>query len=200
MRPPGGGGAGSRLSKKPGLNRFTWDMRHMGPWNAATRANAPGGGPMAVPGKYTAELSRGAGHVVEMPFTLLADPKMVDDGVTVAVMKEQYDVSMQVRDLVSEAMMLQARIRDAKRRLGNAPGAPADTVRRLNAVEARLVTPPIRYSKPELLTHITYLYSLTNQADQKLGRDVTERYDFLKRELDALLAETNRILGAPPVP
>lgn len=200
MRPPGGGAAGSRLTKTPGLNRFTWDMRHMGPWNAATRTNAPGGGPMAVPGKYTAELSRGAGHVVELPFTLLADPKMVDDGVTVAVMKEQYDVSMRVRDLVSAATMLQSRIREAKRRLGNATGAAADTVQKLNAVEARLVTPPIRYSKPELLTHITYLYSVTNQADQKLGRDVTERYDFLKRELDALVAETNRILGAPPIP
>ena len=196
MRPPGGGGAGSRLTITPGLNRFTWDMRHMGPWNPATRSNAPGGGPMAVPGKYTAELSRGAGHVVEQPFTLLADPKMLNDGVTVAVMQEQFDVSMRVRDLVSEATMLQARIREAKRRLGSATGAAADTVQKLNAIEARLVTPPIRYSKPELLTHITYLYSLTNQADQKLGRDVTERYDFLKRELDALKAETDRVLGA----
>lgn len=155
---------------------------------------------MAVPGKYSAELSRGPGHVVELPFTLLADPKMVNDGVTVAVMKEQYDVSMKVRDLVSDASMLSARIREAKRRLGNATGAAADTVRMLNAVEARLITPPIRYSKPELLTHITYLYSLTNQADQKLGRDVTERYDFLKKEFDALKAETDRILGPSPLP
>jgi hypothetical protein len=91
--------------------------------------------------------------------------------------------------------MLAARIREAKRRLGSATGAAADTVQKLNAIEARLVTPPIRYSKPELLTHITYLYSLTNQADQKLGRDVTERYDFLRKELDALLAETDRVLG-----
>ena len=149
---------------------------------------------MAVPGKYTAEISRGPGHAVELPFNLLADPKIVNDGVTVAVMQEQYDLSMKVRDLVSEATMLAARIREEKRRLGSS-GAGADTVRRLNAVEARLVTPPIRYSKPELLTHITYLYSLTNQADQKLGRDVTERYDVLKKELDALKAETDRVLG-----
>jgi photosystem II stability/assembly factor-like uncharacterized protein len=200
MRPPGGGAASSRLTLMPGVNRFTWDMRHMGPWNPATRANAPGGGPMAVPGKYTAELSRGAGHVVELPFNLLPDPKMVNDGVTVAVMKEQYDMSMKVRDLVSEANMLALRIREAKRRLGTAPGAAADTLQKLNAIEARLITPPIRYSKPELLTHITYLYSLTNQADQKLGRDVTERYDLLKRELDGLVAEANRVLPPAPLP
>jgi len=153
-----------------------------------------------VPGKYTAEIAMAGGSAVSRPFNLLADPKMVNDGVTVAVMKEQYDVSMKVRDLVSEAGMLALRIREAKRRLGNATGAAADTLQKINAVEARLITPPIRYSKPELLTHITYLYSLTNQADQKLGRDVTERYDFLKRELDVLVAETNRLLGNPVIP
>jgi hypothetical protein len=115
----------------------------------------------------------------------------------VAVMKEQFEMSMKARDLVSEATMLATRIREAKRRLANASGAAADTLQKVNAVEARLVTPPIRYSKPELLTHITYLYSVTNDADQKLGRDVTERYDFLKKELDSLKAETDRILGAP---
>jgi photosystem II stability/assembly factor-like uncharacterized protein len=194
MRPPGGGGAGARLTTMPGLNRFTWDMRVMGPVNPATRTNAPGGGPMAVPGKYTAQVSMGGARASRV-FNLLPDPRIVDDGVTVAVMQEQYDVSTRVRDLVSEATMLAARIREAKRRLGSATGAAADTVQKLNAIEARLVTPPIRYSKPELLTHITYLYSLTNQADQKLGRDVTERYDFLRKELDALLAETDRVLG-----
>ena len=200
MRPPGGGAAGSRLTTTTGLNRFTWDMRAMGPWNPATRANAPGGGPMAVPGIYTAELSSAGGVAMSRPFRLLADPRMVNDGVTAAVMKEQYDVSMRVRDLVSEATMLAARIREAKRRLGSAAGAAADTLQRINAVEARLITPPIRYSKPELLTHITYLYSLTNQADQKLGRDVTERYDLLRRELDVLIAETNRVLPPAALP
>ena len=195
MRPPARGGSSSRLATAPGLNRFTWDMRHMGPWTPATRTNAAGGGPMAVPGKYTAEISRGPGHAVEVPFTLLPDPRIVNDGVTVAVMKEQYDISMKARDLVSEATMLATRIREAKRRLAGASGAAADTLQKVNAVEARLVTPPIRYSKPELLTHITYLYSATNDADQKLGRDVTERYDFLKKELDTLKAETDRILG-----
>jgi hypothetical protein len=65
----------------------------------------------------------------------------------------------------------------------------------LTSLEQRLVTPPIRYSKPELQAHINYLYSVTNQADQKPGRDWLERYDVLKKELDALKAEAGRIPG-----
>src|SRR3712207_7516023 len=54
--------------------------------------------------------------------------------------------------------------------------AAADTLERLNALEARLVTPPVRYSQPGLQSHISYLYGLTTRADQKVGRDAVERY------------------------
>jgi len=113
------------------------------------------------------------------------------------VMQEQHDLGTRVRDLVSDVNQLVVRVREAKRRLANASGAAADTLNRLNAIEAKLVTPPIRYSKPELQTHITYLYSLTNQADQKIGKDVLDRYAFLKKELDAVTAEANAVLGRP---
>jgi hypothetical protein len=193
MRPTGGAGGAARLSGATGLNRFTWDLRYPGAWNAATNALAPGGGPTAVPGQYQARLTIGS-TVLTQPFTLRADPRVTADGVTQAVLQEQFNTSMKVRDLVSDANKLAARVRDAKR------GAISDEQRkRVEAVEARLITPPIRYSKPELLTHITYLFSLTNQADQKLGKDVTDRHDFLRRELDTLIAEMNRI-APPPSP
>jgi photosystem II stability/assembly factor-like uncharacterized protein len=196
MRPSGGGGGSARLAKNPGLNRFTWDLRYPGPWNAATRAAAPGGGPMAVPGTYTVKFTVGDFSATR-PLVLRPDPRMVADGVTIAVMQEQYDVGTRVRDLVSDVNQLVARVREAKRRLANASGPAADTLTRLNAIEAKLVTPPVRYSKPELQAHITYLYSLTNQADQKVGRDVLDRYAFLKKELDAVTAEANAVLGRP---
>ena len=53
----------------------------------------------------------------------------------------------------------------------------------------------IRYSKPELQTQITYLYSLTNATDQKIGRDAIERYEVLRKALDERIAQLNRILG-----
>jgi hypothetical protein len=51
-------------------------------------------------------------------------------------------------------------------------------------VAAHLITPSIRYSKPELQTHITYLYSLTTATDQRIGRDAIDRYTVLRKELD----------------
>jgi hypothetical protein len=41
------------------------------------------------------------------------------------------------------------------------------------------------------------LYSLTSATDQKIGRDAIERYNTLRKELDARIAELNRILGTP---
>jgi hypothetical protein len=58
-----------------------------------------------------------------------------------------------------------------------------------------LITPSIRYSQPELQTHITYLYGMTNATDQKIGRDAIDRYEVLRKELDQRIAELNKILG-----
>ena len=70
----------------------------------------------------------------------------------------------------------------------------AETAAKLNELASHLITPPIRYSEPELQTHITYLYSLTTATDQKVGRDAVERYDALRKELERRIAELNAIL------
>ena len=69
---------------------------------------------------------------------------------------------------------------------------------RLNAIAAKLITEPIRYSKPGLQAHITYLAGMTANVDQKVGRDAIERYEVLRKELEALSAEVDQILGPPP--
>jgi hypothetical protein len=66
---------------------------------------------------------------------------------------------------------------------------------RLNALAAKLLTEPVRYGKPGLQAHITYLASMTARGDQKIGRDAVERYAELKKELDAVNAELSRVLG-----
>jgi hypothetical protein len=40
---------------------------------------------------------------------------------------------------------------------------------------------------------------MTNQADQKVGRDAVERYQVLRKELDAIQAEARSVLGAAGV-
>jgi hypothetical protein len=100
---------------------------------------------------------------------------------------------------VSDVNLLVANVESARQRLKNASGAAADTLRRLDALREKLVTPAIRYSKQELQAHIQYLYSMTTQADQKIGRDAIDRYRVLRTELDQRQAEAKQLLGRKTV-
>jgi len=87
------------------------------------------------------------------------------------------------------------RVREAQTRLRGATGADADTAKRVDALAARLLTEPVRYGKPGLQAHISYLAGMTAGVDQKIGRDAIERYGVLKQELDVVAAEVERVLG-----
>ena len=63
---------------------------------------------------------------------------------------------------------------------------------------AKLITEPVRYGKPGLQAQITYLAGMTANIDQKIGRDAIERYEVLKKDLDAIRAEVLRLLGPAP--
>jgi len=65
----------------------------------------------------------------------------------------------------------------------------------LNVIAAKLFTPPVRYSKPGLQAHITYLAGMTANVDQKIGRDAIERYEVLRKELAEIRAELERVLN-----
>jgi len=181
-----------RLGTNPGLNRFVWDLAYAGPWDANPQRSGRNG-PTAVPGNYTVRLAMGDWNATQ-PLVLKIDPRVADDGVSASDLSEQLAHNILVRDMVSEMNRSIVRIPEARKRLANGTGAAADTLARLTSLTQRLVTPPIRYSKPGLQSHIGYLYGLTMQADQKIGRDAVERYQLLRKELDALLAELNPII------
>jgi len=190
-----------RLPNAAGLDRFTWDLTLAPPVDPSRERGGGGGGgggrgsgPVVVPGSYTVRLAAG-GKTVAQPLTVLIDPREAKDGVTIADLREQLQHNMRVRDMVTEVNQLVANVESARQRLKNASGAAADTLRRLDALREELVTPAIRYSKPELQAHIQYLYSLTTQADQKIGRDAIDRYKTLRAELDQRQKEANALLG-----
>ncbi len=172
----------ARIPARAGLNRFVWDMTYPGAWtaNAAGRGGR-GGGPMAPPGNYSVRLSAN-GVTTTQPLTLRADPRVVRDGVTPAVINAQFAHNIRVRDLVSDANHFAEQLRAARAR--------AD----VRALEAEFFTPPTRYSKPGLQTHITYLGSMTNGADQAVGKDAIDRYTELRKALDALVARLKRVI------
>jgi photosystem II stability/assembly factor-like uncharacterized protein len=171
-----------RVTKNAGLNRFIWDVRHQS-------------GLSVPPGSYQARLKVND-KTVSQPFSALIDPNVAADGVTVADLKEQFDHNMRARDLVTSVNQLVQRVRNAQEKLRSATGADADRARQVDAIAGKLMTEPVRYGKPGLQAHITYLAGMTARADQKVGRDALERYEVLKKELDALRAETDRVLGA----
>jgi photosystem II stability/assembly factor-like uncharacterized protein len=194
-----------RLPNAAGLNRFTWDLTLAPPIDPSRQRGEGGGGgggrssgPVIVPGSYTVRLAAG-GKTMSQPLTVLIDPREAKDGVTIADLREQFQHNMRVRDMVSEVNQLVANVESARQRLRNAGGAAADTLRRLDDLRAKLVTPAIRYSKPELQAHIQYLYSMTTQADQKIGRDAIERLRVLRAELDQRQAEAKALLGVRAV-
>ena len=148
-----------------------------------------------MPGKYSVRLTVGAWTSTQ-PLALIEDPRITASGLTTADLREQFEHNMRVRDLVSEVNQIVARVRVAQQSL---KGKPADAMQldRIDSLASHLITPGIRYSKPELQTHITYLYQMTNGADQKVGHDAVDRYQELKKELDQRKAELDKLLGPP---
>lgn len=176
-----GGPPPSRVTKNAGHNRFVWDVRH------SSTLPAP-------PGDYSARITAD-GVTLATTFTLLIDPRLAAEGITPADLKEQFEHNLRMRAMVAEVGQLRSRIQAAITRLRNASGAAADTLARVQAVAARVETEPVRYGKPGIQQHITYLASMTTGADQKIGRDAIERHAVLRRELDAIKAELDRALG-----
>ncbi len=181
-----------RLPKEPGHNRFTWDLALPGPWHA-NPARSGRDGPMVLPGEYRVRLTAG-GTTVTQPLAVRMDPRITRDGVTLVHLREQLQHNLKVRDMVTEVNQLAASIDEGRARLQSAASA-ADTLKLLEGLRAKIVTPAVRYSKPELQAHIQYLYGMTTQADQRIGRDAILRYGVLRRELDERIEEARKLLG-----
>jgi photosystem II stability/assembly factor-like uncharacterized protein len=181
----GGGRSGrgnanlARVTKAAGMNRFVWDVRHQS-------------GISVPPGGYQVRL-RVNDRALTQPFTVLIDPNVAADGVTVADLKEQFEHNLRVRDLVTSVNQTIGRLREAQGRFKDSQDA--EKAKQLELIAGKLLTQPVRYGRPGLQAHITYLASLTSRGDQKIGRDAAERYAELKKELDAVSAELSRVLG-----
>jgi photosystem II stability/assembly factor-like uncharacterized protein len=171
-----------RVTKVMGLNRVVWDLRNQA-------------GIIVPPGQYQARLKVGD-MTLTQPFNVLIDPRVAEDGVTIADLREQFDHNMRVRELLNGVNQLAARVREAQSKFVNASG-DGDTAARVNAVAAKLFTEPVRYGKPGLQAHVAYLAGMTGNTDQKIGRDAVLRYEALRKEFEEMKAEVDRFLGPP---
>lgn len=206
----------AKLDSDPGMHRFIWDLRYSGdpqfnpptsridqPKNGSKPPAKKAGeealprtpaGPLAPPGTYVLEMAIGDAKKRQM-LTVVEDPRVLASGVTNADLTALFEHNMRVLKLVQDTNFDVARVTDAKATLKKHPNPALE--KPLDAIAQRLITSKVRYSQPALQSHVTYLYSETNGADQKVGRDAIERYQQLRTEIDAITADLNRLLGPP---
>lgn len=176
MRGPGFGGFAARpLTKRVGLNRYTWDLR------------IDGGGPLVVPGKFTLRLSAD-GWSKTQPLTVELDPRLAKDGVTLLDLREQFDLLVNVRDTISEARKLSQRLDTLLRENKDAALTP-----QLRDLRAKLVTASGPYPQPMLIDQLNSLSRMAGAADRKVGRSAIQHYGVLKQQLAALKAELGKL-------
>lgn len=184
MRGGRSGGAAARLTKKVGMNRFVWDMRYPG-------VDGAGGGPLVAPGKYQISLTVG-NRGQSRWFEIKLDPRVAADGVTLADLQEQLEISLKVRDAIGEARRLATRLREARDKLKDNPEA----TKKLQALLDRVVTASMIYPQPMLIDQFSNIARMIGQADQKVGRDAFLRYDDLMKEMAEIKTALDAIAGA----
>ena len=186
MEGRGGGNAPApplnRVTANAGINRFVWNVQRPAP---GTQSMLP-----APPGQYQVRLKVGSVTQTQ-PFTVLVDPNVAAEGVTAADLIEQYEHNVRVAQLNASVQRTLQRVRQARQRFPE--GTPER--RQLEAIAAKIETEPVRYGKPGLQQHISYLAGMTRGVDMKIGRDAIARYNVLKAEWDAVVAEVDRLLG-----
>jgi photosystem II stability/assembly factor-like uncharacterized protein len=184
------------LETGEGLNRFSWDMSHLGPWDK-NESRRFGRGFMAAPGEYKARISLdGGAPVVSKSFNLMIDPRLEEQGITSDIIDEQIVLTQKVSNLLSNARMLEEKVaahyKTFKKQYGDTakeePSPEMDVeVENLEAALSVLQTPAdIIYPRPRLVNQISFLYNMLNTADQKPGKEFYERFDELSDQYEVI--------------
>jgi len=177
----GGGGVQTRATKDAGINRVVWNVQ------SRDGATMP-------PGAYQVKLTVG-GAAQTQRFTVAIDPNVAASGVTVADLVEQYQHVLNMRAFTQQVTQLVTRVRTAR---DAARSGPADRLAAIEKIYSQLATWPegVRYARPGLQAHTSYLAGLGTRTDQKVGRDAFERLAVLKKDYERLKAEADKLLGS----
>lgn len=151
-----GGGAPARVTTDVGLNRFVWDMRYadavrfpgMILWAGETR------GPRIVPGNYQVKLTVD-GQTLMQTFEVKSDPRLTT---TPSEYARQLDLSLKIRDKLTETHNAIIQIRDVKKQV-------EDLVKRVGSQSKPIAEAGTALNKK--LTEVEEaLYQTRNQSNQ----------------------------------
>jgi len=217
--PGQGGGFGQfrqpHVGVKKGMNRVTWDLRQEGAVvfpGMIMWAAQPQRGPASPPGEYTVRISA-LGDTATKTFKIGLDPRLAKEGITEADLHEQFKLSSQVRDKVSEANLAVIQIRSIREqiaeRLAKVPErrrkeiqAIADGLMKpLTAVEEEVYQVRNRSSQDplnypiKLNNKIAALSGVIEAADSKPTDQTYTVFDELSGALDAQLKQKDATLA-----
>ena len=164
----------SNISKKIGVNRFKWDMRHRGSWNKNSRFSYRNG-PMAKPGIYKVILTIDGSSFTEN-FEIISDPRIKD--VSPEVYEEQEKILLEIRDFMTDVRLFEDKV---SKMLEKKPKN-----KKYLSIDRELKTKEGTYMQPMLIDQIRYLQSMLSRADQKPGKDALNRLKDLKSEFNIL--------------
>jgi len=177
-----------KLSAEPGMNRFRWDMMHFGPWDEDEEDRFTDG-PLARPGEYTIRLTAG-GTAVDQQMTLVADPRVLEQGTTLRDIDEQVAMQLVLTDMLSEARRFQQAVEKEhdeleKRSEALSPGE-AERLLLVTDVLNEVKTAEIIYPQPMLVGQISFLLNMISGADQAPGVEAADRLAELSAQFAAL--------------
>ncbi len=177
--------ADESLSNEAGMNRFRWNMKHLGAWHEEEDDRFKDG-PLAKPGIYTVRLTVGE-DVAEQSFDLIVDPRVLQQGTTLNDISAQVELSLQLVDLLSESRKLEKQLTDEQEDLeGKGDEKSESEQRRLEQIEGvleDLKTADMVYPQPMLTDQIDYLFNMINTADQAPGKEAQDRFEVLALQL-----------------
>ena len=159
----------NNISKKVGVNRFKWDMRHRGSWNKDSRYSYRNG-PLVKPGKYKVTITIDGVSFSEN-LEIISDPRI---DLSTEVYEEQEKILLEIRDFMTEVRFFEDEV---SKILINKPKN-----KKYLSISKKLNTEKGTYMQPMLIDQIRYLQSMLRRADQKPGEDAINRLKELKSE------------------
>jgi hypothetical protein len=125
--------------------------------------------------------------------------------VTLADLREQFELNTRIRDRISELRLAVRQIRSVNESLGEVReegGAPAERAERISQALTKIEEALIQTRegkvgaqlKPMLMRQLTYLYGMITQADQKPGRDAHQRLQDIEVILERHMSDLKKVL------
>lgn len=201
----------AKESLKKGINSITWDLRYekadidedfiLWGFNA---------GPMAIPGEYGVRMTIGDIQQTES-FRIKKDPRLA---AAEADYQDQLNLSLQIRDKITELFKAVRSIRDIRDQVGRISeravkggygeeiGESAkDLKEKLTALEERLIQTKLEASQdilnypPKLLHQLIRNLNVVMQTDSRPNASSYERFDELSIQLQQILDELQSVIS-----